>query len=121
MSFYTQRWTIEVTFQEVRAHLGFETPRQRVANSVQRMAPFLLAVFSLVSVMYHRWLTNHEQVVKTRPWYKKAEPTFSDALETIRRELWIKTIFAQAPFSKALAKTPTKFKNTLLNILCQSA
>ena len=121
VSYYTQRWTIEVTFQEVRAHLGFETPRQRVANSVQRMAPLLLGVFSLVSVMYHRWLTDHEQVVKSRPWYEKTEPTFSDALETIRRELWTETAFAQAPFSKALAKTPTKLKNTLLNFLCQAA
>ena len=121
VSFYTQRWTIEVTFQEVRAHLGFETPRQRVANSVQRMAPLLLGVFSLVSVMYHRWLIDHEQVVKSRPWYEKSEPTFSDALETIRRELWIETVFAQAPFSRALAKTPTKLRNTLLDFLCQAA
>ncbi len=121
VSFYTQRWTIEVTFQEVRAHLGFETPRQRVANSVQRMAPFLLGVFSLVSVMYHRWLTDHEPVLNSRPWHEKSEPTFSDALETIRRELWTKTIFAEGPVSKALAKTPPKLKNTLLRFLCQAA
>lgn len=120
VSFYTQRWTIEVTFQEVRAHLGFETPRQRVANSVQRMAPLLLGLFSLVSVMYHRHLTDHESVVNSRPWYEKSEPTFSDALETIRRELWTQTIFAQGHFSKALAKTPRKLRNTLLDFLCQA-
>jgi len=33
VSWFTARWPIETTFQEVRAHLGFETPRQRVANS----------------------------------------------------------------------------------------
>ena len=112
---------IEVTFQEVRAHLGFETPRQRVANSVQRMAPLLLGVFRLVSVMFHRWLTDHQQMVKSHPWYEKPEPTSSDALETIRRKLWTKTVFAQGPFSKALAKTPTKLKNTRLDFLCQAA
>ncbi|MBI1312835.1 hypothetical protein GC176_16215 [bacterium] len=38
VSDYTQRWTIEVTFRELWAHPEFETPRQRVANSVQRMS-----------------------------------------------------------------------------------
>jgi len=32
-------------------HFGFETPRQRVANSVPRMAPCLLGLFSLVSLI----------------------------------------------------------------------
>jgi hypothetical protein len=35
---FTARWQIETTFQEMRAHLGFETPRQRVAKSVLRTA-----------------------------------------------------------------------------------
>ena len=38
VSLFTCRWPIETTFQEVREHLGFETPRQRVANSVLRTA-----------------------------------------------------------------------------------
>lgn len=120
VSYYTQRWTIEVTFQELRAHLGFETPRQRVANLVQRMAPLLLGVFSLVSVLYHRHLASHEPTVNSRPWYGKTEPTFSDALETVRRELWTHTVFAQPHFARALAKTPIQLKNTLLDFLCQA-
>lgn len=119
--YYTQRWTIEVMFQELRTHLGFETPRQRVANSVQRMAPLLLGVFSIVSVLYHRHLTRNEPTVNSRPWYDKTEPTFSDALETARRELWTQTVLAQPHFAKALAKTPTQLKNTLLDFLCQAA
>jgi len=38
VSLFTRRWSIEVTFEEVRAHLGFETTRQRVAKSVLRSA-----------------------------------------------------------------------------------
>ena len=34
VSWYTQRWSIETTYQELRAHLGFETTRQWVAASV---------------------------------------------------------------------------------------
>ena len=39
VSLFTRRWSIEVTFEEVRAHLGLETTRQRVAKSVLRTAP----------------------------------------------------------------------------------
>jgi hypothetical protein len=47
-SWFTARWPIETTFQEVRAHLGFETPRQYVAKSVLRTAPCLLGLFSII-------------------------------------------------------------------------
>ncbi len=36
-------------FQEVREHLGFETTRQRVANSVLRTAPCLLGHYGGLS------------------------------------------------------------------------
>ena len=39
VSWFTARWPIETTFQEVREHLGFETPRQHVARSVLRTGP----------------------------------------------------------------------------------
>jgi hypothetical protein len=71
VSDYAQQWTIEVTFQELRGHLGLETPRQRVANSVQRMAPLLLGVFRLVSVLYHRHHIAHEQTVNSPPWIRE--------------------------------------------------
>ncbi|MBI1312079.1 hypothetical protein GC176_12365 [bacterium] len=117
----TQRWTIEVTFQEVRAHLGFETPRQRVARSVQRMAPFLLGLYSLVSLIDHRHTASAECEPASRPWYEKSEPTFSDALESVRRLFWTETVFQQDSFARALAKAPSQFKDTLLDLLCQAA
>lgn len=121
VGYYTQRWTIEVTFQEVRAHLGFETPRQRVASSVQRMAPLLLGLYSLVSLIYHCHTASIECEPASRPWYEKSEPTFSDALESVRRLFWTETVFQQDSFARALAKTPSQLKNTLLNLLCQAA
>jgi len=52
VSWFTARWPIETPFQEVRAHLGFETPRQHVANSVLRTAPCLLGLFTVVCLIY---------------------------------------------------------------------
>jgi hypothetical protein len=122
VSLYTQRWTIEVTFQEVREHLGFETPRQRVANSVLRMAPCLLGLFSVVSLIYHvhRHRKTTEPELGHRPGYEKAEPTFSDALSEVRRLFWMQTFFQQTYFSKAFKKIPPKMKTTLLGFLCQA-
>ena len=44
VSLFTARWAIETTFQEMRAHWGFETPRRRVAKSVLRTGPCLLGL-----------------------------------------------------------------------------
>lgn len=49
VTWFAARWNIEVTFQEVRAHLGMHTPRQRCRQSVLRTAPLLMGLFSVVS------------------------------------------------------------------------
>ncbi|MCX5646305.1 MAG: transposase [Phycisphaerae bacterium] len=51
VGWFTARWPIETTFQEVRAHLGFETTRQHVAPSVLRTAPCLLGLFRVICLI----------------------------------------------------------------------
>ena len=46
LAWYLQRWQAEVTFQEVRAHLGVETQRQWSAPAIARTTPALLGLFS---------------------------------------------------------------------------
>ena len=41
---YLQRWQVEVTFQEVRTHLGVETQRQGSAAAIARTTPVLLGL-----------------------------------------------------------------------------
>ena len=45
---FVRRWQIEVTFQEVRAHLGVETQRQWSDLAIERTTPALLGLYSLV-------------------------------------------------------------------------
>ena len=47
------RWQLEVTFQEMRRHLGFETQRQWSDLAIRRTTPALLGMFSLVSLFAH--------------------------------------------------------------------
>jgi hypothetical protein len=121
VSLYTTRWTIEITFQELRAHLGFETPRQRVKNSVLRMGPCLMGLFSVVTLIYYEHLKRHAVRTCDRPCYTKSEPTFTDAMVAVRRLFWEETIFAQPYFRKACQKLLPKMVEFIFDHLCQAA
>ncbi len=47
---FVRRWSVEVTFAEVRRHLGVETQRQWSDLAIARITPCLLALFSLVTL-----------------------------------------------------------------------
>lgn len=118
---FAARWSIEVTFQEVRAHLGWETTRQRSKRSVLRAAPCLMGCFSVVSLIF----AQHTRGKTVRPQqtlcYHKTEATFSDAMYTVRRLLWEKTILNQSLGHEVVAKCPPKLKTLLLQRLLDAA
>jgi DDE superfamily endonuclease len=82
------RWSVEVTFEESRAHLGVETQRQWSDKAIARTTPVLLALFSLVTVLAIRLSQEGPLPVSVTAWYHKAEPTFADCLALVRRHLW---------------------------------
>ncbi len=120
-SWFTARWSIETTFQEVREHLGFETPRQYVAKSVLRTAPCLLGLFSVISLIFAEHTRRHRIKVRATEWYIKTEPTFSDAIATVRRLFWNATVFEKPSYHEGLEKIPPKLRNLLLDHLCHAA
>jgi hypothetical protein len=83
-----RRWSVEVTFEEERAHLGLETQRQWSGQAIARTTPVLLALFSLVTVLALRLSQDGQIPVPVTAWYHKAEPTFADCLALVRRHLW---------------------------------
>jgi hypothetical protein len=87
LSWFISRWNIEVTFEELRAHLGFETQRQWSVRAIERTAPCLFGLFSLIVVMAQ---TLHPKTLPIREtsWYPKDDATFSDALAAVRGHLW---------------------------------
>jgi hypothetical protein len=70
------RWSVEVTFQEERAHLGLETQRQWSDRAIARTTPVLLGLFSLVTVLALRLSEAGHNPVPMTAWYHTAEPTF---------------------------------------------
>src|SRR3712207_8630712 len=53
LRWFVRRWAVEVTFEEVRRHLGVETQRQWSDKAIARTTPALLALFSLVTLWAH--------------------------------------------------------------------
>jgi hypothetical protein len=121
VSWFTARWPIETTFQEMRAHLGFETTRQHVAKSVLRTAPCLLGLFSVICLIFAEHAQRHPIRIRQRPGYVKTDPTFSDVIATVRRLFWQQTLFQQPLYRRGFQKLPSKFRNWMLDQLSQAA
>jgi hypothetical protein len=121
VTLYTGRWSIEVTFQEVRQHLGFHTPRSWRERSVLRTGPCLLGCWSLVCLIYHRHTRGEGAEPMSTPWHAKAEPTFADAVASVRRLLWLQTVLKQADRHGTFQKLPPNLRETLLEQLSHAA
>lgn len=91
LHWFRQRWQVEVTFQEVRAHLGVETQRQWSNLAILRTTPALLGIFSLVTLMAHSLQVNLP--LQQMAWYVKPLPTFVDALALVRCLFWRHRLF----------------------------
>jgi hypothetical protein len=88
VQWFVWRWQVEVTFQQMRAHLGFETQRQWSDSAIARTSPTLLALFSVITLLAS--VLSHQSklpILKTA-WYEKTQPTFSDAIAAVRQRLW---------------------------------
>jgi hypothetical protein len=119
IAYYTERWNIETTFQEMRAHLGLETTRGWCAKTVLRAAPCLFGLYSVVALLYQA--LPQEKRTGAVQWHGKASVTFSDALSAVRRWLWTEGVFAQAGAGAAVQKLPEPLQEILLTALAPAA
>jgi hypothetical protein len=118
LEWFVRRWTIEVTLEEARAHLGIETQRQWNDWAIQRTTPALFGLYSLVTLMAHTMRQAQARVVRTAAWYAKVRPTFSDALAVVRRELWGSCRFAMSESHTEMIKIPRSLFERLSDTVC---
>ncbi|CAA9560258.1 MAG: hypothetical protein AVDCRST_MAG87-1525 [uncultured Thermomicrobiales bacterium] len=83
-----QRWSLEVTFEEVRAHLGVETQRQWSGLAIARTTPVLLGLYSVLTLVALRWHGDGSMSAAGSAWYAKCSPTFSDCIRVAREKIW---------------------------------
>jgi hypothetical protein len=109
--------------QEVRTHLGVETQRQWSDLAILRTTPALLGLFSLIIV----WADGlaRDTAAARRPqaaaWYRKQEPTCSDAIAAVQRVLWLPPDFSMSRQPGETVKIPAGLLNRALQTLCVPA
>ena len=114
------RWQVEVTFEEVRAHLGMETQRQWSDLAITRTTPLLLGLFSIVTLLADAQYRAFGIKIRTAAWYQKAIPTFADAIAWVRYALWPAT-FSMSSQQTNMQKVSTQFLERMMDILCYAA
>jgi len=85
LPWFVRRWTMEVTFEEARAHLGMETQRQWNDRAIARTTPALLSLYSIITLNAHLLIEKGMTSVRSTAWYRKTRPTFSDAIALVHR------------------------------------
>lgn len=122
IEWYARRWNIEVTFEESRALLGLETTRHWCEQSVLRVTPILLGLFSAVALIWRQLPASRKRVRWSQtPCYTKQTITFADALAAVRRELWEQSLLRHRRQTRCLTSLPPRLRKTILWHLAAAA
>lgn len=121
LPWFIRRWTMEVTFEETRAHLGMETQRQWNDRAIARTTPALLSLYSIVTLTAHLLIDKGATCVRSMAWYRKTRPTFSDALALLRRQLWDHLHFSMSQQETDMIKIPRALFERFIDAVCYAA
>jgi DDE superfamily endonuclease len=121
LAWFVRRWTIEVTFEEARTHLGMETQRQWNDRAIARTTPALLSLYSIVTLTAHLLIAQGANQVRRTAWYAKSHPTFSDALALVRRHVWDHLHFSTSQQEVEMVKIPRVLLERFMDTMCYAA
>jgi len=121
VQYFVQRWQLEVTFEEMRRHLGMETQRQWSALAIARTTPVLLALYSLITLLATRLVQHRVLPIRQAAWYRKTLPTFSDALAAVRRHWWRSIALSTSSRERDVIKVPRRVFQRLHEAACYAA
>ena len=115
------RWNIEVTFEDVREHLGVETQRQWSDKAIARTTPILLGLYSLITLLAHEWAAQQPLPVRTAAWYHKEDATFADVIAFVRRAIWGRLNCMRSTSDPDWVLIPRQSAERLMDTLCYAA
>lgn len=118
---FVQRWQVEVTFEEARAHLGIETQRQWSEKAIARTTPCLLGMYSVVTLAAQQLFSTGQLYRRCAAWYPKPQATFSDTIACVRRGLWSHAYFSISPHESDMVKIPRPLIDRFIDSLCYAA
>jgi hypothetical protein len=121
LKYVVQRWSMEVTFEEARAHLGLETQRQWSDLAIARTTPVLLGLFSVVTLLAVQWHRSGLLVTEQTAWYEKGCPTFSDCMRLARQQIWRSRIMGPSSEAADVIQLPRPLLEALVHGLSSAA
>src|SRR5436305_14846058 len=113
-----KRWSLEVTYEESRAHLGVETQRQWSDLAIERSTPCLLGLSSLVVLLAYALHSDGKVPIQQAAWYPKTQATFSDVLAAVRRHLWGGLTFQTSASHPDVCLVPRTDLSMLIQAAC---
>ena len=119
IAYYTGRWNLETTFQEVRCCLHLETARGWCRTTVLRGTPCLFGLYSVVVSLYNELPTARR--ILAISWPGKTAVTFSDALAVVRRWIWSEGAFSRVHGGSTVEKLPAPLREVLYLALSPAA
>jgi DDE superfamily endonuclease len=117
---YTQRWSIETTFQECREYLKLESTKGYGQQTVLRFTPCLFGLYTLVVLLYLQ-LPYPSSTLRAVFWRGKSTVTFSDMMTCVRRALWEQWIFHTQAASQEFSNLSQPLQDTILYALAPAA
>jgi hypothetical protein len=118
VSDFMKRWSLEVTFEEGRAHLGIETQRQWSDRAIERSTPLLFGLYSLVTLFGQALHPDGQVPVSQAAWYRKYTATFRDVLALVRHHLWGSGTFPTSPTHPGVVLVPCSTLERLSWAVC---
>lgn len=118
---FVQRWQVEVTFEEARAHLGVQTQRQWSSKAIARTTPCLLGLYSLITLAAQDLFSTGQLYRRCAAWYPKPQATFSDTIACVRRDLWSHEYFSISHDEADMIKIPRPLVDRFIDTLCYAA
>jgi hypothetical protein len=121
LAWFVRRWTMEVTFEDARAHLGMETQRQWNDRAIARATPALLSLYAIITLTAHLLIEKGATCVRSTAWYRKTRPTFSDAIALVRRQLWDHIHFSTSLQETDMIQIPRELFERFMDAVCYAA
>jgi hypothetical protein len=120
VEYYTQRWTIETTFQECREYLKLESTKGYCQATVLRLTPCLFGLYTAIVLLYLQ-LPKPLRTLRTVFWKGKTTVTFSDMMTCVRRAIGDQWFFHTPGDREAFSKLSRALQETILYALAPAA
>jgi hypothetical protein len=119
---FVRRFSIETTFEEAHAHLGFETQRQWSDKAIARSTPLIMGMFSFICLAALKLREGMALTVRSAAWYTKApnNATFSDIIAFVRRCIWSERILVNSAKKDEMTKLQPDFLESMLELVAYS-